>query len=76
MNQIWIWTSKRELDGLKGRTKVAEWPSIFPTSVGAWYDSQLHQKKNLESLLDMTHKTNEFEKVFAWIWLTKKQDKF
>ena len=72
MDQIWIWTPDGELDGLKGLTKDADWPSIFPTSDGAWYDSQVHQKKNLEPLLDMTHKTNDLEKVFAWIWLTKK----
>ena len=74
-SSVWIWTPDGELDGLKGRTKVAkglryswlQWCLIWLTRppnkgslVVAWYDSQVQR----------------FEEVFTWIWLTKKQDKF
>ena len=41
-----------------GRTKVAEWPLIFPNQIVAGCDSPVQQRGNLEPLLDMTHKTN------------------
>ncbi|KAF3584742.1 hypothetical protein F2Q69_00031120 [Brassica cretica] len=50
--------SKRRSDGLRGRTKVAEWPLIFPNQIVVGCDSPVQQRGNLEPLLDMTHKTN------------------
>ncbi|KAF2592462.1 hypothetical protein F2Q70_00043074 [Brassica cretica] len=50
--------SKRRSDGMRGRTKVAEWPLIFPNQIVAGCDSPVQQRGNLEPLLDMTHKTN------------------
>ena len=43
---------------MRGRTKVAEWPLIFPNQIVAGCDSPVQQRGNLEPLLDMTHKTN------------------
>ncbi|KAF3552963.1 hypothetical protein F2Q69_00012801 [Brassica cretica] len=57
--------SNGELDGMKGRTKVAEWPSIFPSQSIAGWDAPVQQKGDLDPLLDMTHKSNGKEK-FAW----------
>ncbi|KAF3488323.1 hypothetical protein F2Q69_00052320 [Brassica cretica] len=49
--------SKRRTDGMRGHTKVAEWP-LFPNQIVAGCDSPVQQRGNLELLLDMTHKTN------------------
>lgn len=57
--------SEGELDGLKGRTKVAQWPLIFPNQFVAGWDAPVQQKGSLDPLVDMTHKTNGKEK-FAW----------
>ena len=43
---------------MRGRTKVAEWPLIFPNQIVAGCDSPVQQRGDLEPLLDMTHKTN------------------
>ncbi|KAF3565209.1 hypothetical protein DY000_02015580 [Brassica cretica] len=56
---------RRRTDGMMGRTKVAEWPLIFPNQFVAGCDAPLQQRGDLELLLDMTHKTNRQEE-FAW----------
>ncbi|KAF3503502.1 hypothetical protein F2Q69_00043058 [Brassica cretica] len=43
---------------MMGRTKVAEWPFIFPNQFVAGCDAPVQQRGDLEPLLDMTHKTN------------------
>ena len=48
-----------------GRTKVADWPLIFPNQIVTGYDAPVQQSGDLEPLLDMTHKTNGQEE-FAW----------
>ena len=48
----------------------------YQTSVVAWYDAQVQQKKGFYTLFDMTHKSNEIEICLLGDNLTKKRKVF
>ena len=54
--------SGRRTEWIEGSHEGCGKPPIFLTPNGAWYDSQDHQVKDLSSLLDMTHKSNDLRK--------------